>query len=560
MRVTQTSDLWWKSAVVYCLDVETYLDWTGDGHGDLQGLAARLDYLAELGVNCLWLMPFYATPGRDDGYDVTDFYAVDPRLGSLGDLVEVLRTARDRGIRVIADLVVNHTSAAHPWFQSARSSRDSPYRDYYVWRDEPPEGPLPEPIFPDAEESVWTYDEQAGQYYLHRFYKHQPDLNVTNPKVREEIAKIVGVWLQLGMSGFRVDAVPFLIEGLREAGGEAAAPDPHEFLRHLRGFLHRRCGDAMLLGEVNLPYDEQLAFFGGGRSDELTMQFDFVLMQRTYLAMARGDAEPIRQTLRERPHLAREAQWATFLRNHDELTLDKLTEEERQEVFAAFGPEPEMQIFGRGLRRRLPPMFRGDLRRLKMAYSLLFSLPGTPTLYYGEEIGMGEELSIHGRHAVRTTMQWTAGPTGGFSTAPPDQVGIPVVEGDYGPDHVNVADQRQDPESLLSFMNLLVRRYRESPELGWGEAELLEQPHDAVLAHRCSWEGQSMLALHNLGTEVVTVPLHLPDTDSSVRLVDLLQSDGGGEAPDDEGCVEIELEGYGYRWLRVVRPEDRRLV
>jgi trehalose synthase len=557
VRITDTSDLWWKTAVVYCLDVETFMDWNDDGVGDLAGLAQRLDYLHDLGVTCLWLMPFYPTPDRDDGYDITDFFGVDSRLGTHGDLVELVRTARDRGMRVIADLVVNHTSDRHPWFRSARASRDSVYRDFYVWRDEP--GPEQEPVFPDQEKSVWTYDEKAGQYYLHRFYKHQPDLNVTNPAVRDEIMKVVGFWLELGLSGFRVDAVPFLIETFGvDSVEELMHHDPHEYLREQREFLSRRTGDAVLLGEVNLPPKEQLRFFGGPDGDELTMQFDFITMQRLYLSLAREDAAPVTEALLGRPETARAAQWATFVRNHDELTLDKLSESERQEVFDAFGPEPQMQIYGRGLVRRLPPMLDGDPRRIRMVYSLLFSLPGTPVLFYGEEIGMGENLEAEGRNSVRTPMQWTADKNGGFSRARPSRLPGPVVTGGFSPEHVNVADQRRDPESLLSFMKLLIRRYRECPELGWGRFEVLDQPHASVLAHCCRWDDGCLLAVHNLGPEPLSVPLQLDEDPAASTLVDLL-GDEDAEL-DDKARVELQLDGYGYRWLRVHRHGDRRLT
>jgi trehalose synthase len=558
MRITDTSDLWWKTAIVYCLDVETYLDSDGDGIGDLQGLAARLDHLADLGVTCLWLMPFYPTPDRDDGYDIADLYGVDRRLGNHGDLVEVIRTAKDRGMRVIADLVVNHTSDQHPWFKAARSSRESPFRDWYVWRDEPP-GEQVDVVFPDQEDSVWTLDEKSGQYYLHRFYKHQPDLNVANPAVTDELAKVVGFWLQLGLSGFRVDAVPFFLETLGIKGApDSQEADPHKVLRDLRAFLGRRTGDAVLLGEVNLPYEEQLAFFGGDAADELTMQFDFIGMQQLYLSLARADAGPLADALSRRPVLPDALQWANFVRNHDELTLDKLSDDERQEVFAAFGPEPEMQIYGRGLTRRLPPMLGGDPRRIRMVYSLMFSLPGTPVMFYGEEIGMGENLEADGRSAVRTPMQWSDDRNGGFSTARPSKLPGPVVEGGFAPEFVNVSAQRHDRDSLMHFFELLIQRRRESPELGWGPFELLEQPHASVLAHSVTWEEARVVAVHNLSAEPVVVPLVLKDLDDSVRLVDLL-CDGTTPVAAD-GKAEVSLEGYGFRWLRVVRPGDRRLT
>jgi trehalose synthase len=534
MRITDTSDLWWKTAVVYCLDIETYLDGDGDGLGDLTGLAQRIDYLAELGVTCLWLMPFYPTPDRDDGYDITDHYGVDRRLGTFGDLIEVIRTAHDRGIRVIADLVVNHTSDQHPWFRSARSSRQSPYRDWYVWVDEPTPDQQLEPVFPDQEDGVWTYDEEAGQYYLHRFYRHQPDLNVSNPLVRDEVAKVLGFWLQLGLDGFRVDAVPFFLETV--GTDPSGLPDPHAYLRSLRDLVGRRTGDAMLLGEVNLPFEQQLEYFGGDRGDELTMLFDFLGMQRLYLSLARGDAGPVTEALLGRPGIPVASQWATFVRNHDELTLDKLSEAEREEVFAAFGPEESMQLYGRGLRRRLPPMLGGDPRRVRMVYSLLFSLPGTPVLYYGEEIGMGENLDAEGRNAVRTPMQWNDGPNGGFSSADPSALPSPVVTGEYGPAQVNVQAQRRSPDSLLAFVSTLIRRYRECPELGWGRFEVLDQPHRSVLAHCCQVDEDRLVALHNLGPDPCSIPLDLGPCRPGDRLVDLLE-DGTTRLPEDGRLV-----------------------
>jgi trehalose synthase len=558
MKITATGDLWWKTAVIYCLDVETYLDSDGDGTGDFPGLVQRVDHLAELGVTCLWLMPFYPTADRDDGYDITDFYGVDPRLGTHGDVVDLIRTCRDRGIRVICDLVVNHTSDKHPWFKSARASKNSPYRDFYVWRSDPPPDTSKDVVFPDQETGTWELDEKTGEWFLHRFYRHQPDLNVANPRVREEIAKVMGFWLEVGMSGFRVDAVPFLLEteGIKRSD-DATFGDPHEYLRDLRTFVGRRAGDAVLLGEVNLPHKDQLTFFGGPDGDELTMQFDFIGMQALYLSMAREDAAPLAKALQDRPTIDPDCQWATFVRNHDELTLDKLSDGERQEVFDAFGPDESMQLFGRGLRRRLPPMLGGDPRRLRMVYSLLFSLPGTPVLFYGEEIGMGENLDVEGRMAVRTPMQWSDDKNGGFSEAAPSRLPSPLVEGGFGPEYVNVADQRRDADSLLQFVTLLARRYRECPELGWATFTVLDQPHREVLAHQCAWDDGTLVAVHNLGSEPRTVPLTLEGCGSEHRLVDLL-CDGTTDV-DDAGRAEVPLEGYGFRWLRVVAPGSRRL-
>ncbi|HET9872671.1 MAG TPA: alpha-amylase family protein [Propionibacteriaceae bacterium] len=551
-----TSTQWWKNAVVYCLDVETFFDSDGDGIGDLPGLRSRIDYLADLGVTCLWLMPFYPSPNRDDGYDITDHYDVDARFGSVGDLVEVIRAANNRGLRVIADLVVNHTSIQHPWFQSARSSKDSPFRDFYIWRSDPPPDTSAEVVFPDQETSLWELDEQTGEWYYHRFYRQQPDLNITNPKVRSEIAKVIGFWLQMGMSGFRVDAVPFLIEtsGLT-AEAITGFGDPHDYLRSIRFFLNQRNGEGVLLGEVNLPFEQQLEYFGA-HGDELSMMFDFVGMQNLYLSLARADAEPVINALKQRPSIPPNSQWATFVRNHDELTLDKLPMSQRQEVFDAFGPKKSMQLYGRGLKRRLPPMLDGDPQRLRMVYSLLFSLPGTPVIFYGEEIGMGEDLNAEGRLAVRTPMQWTADPSGGFSAAPPDKL-IKKLAGDgFGPAEVNVAAQRTDPNSLLSFITRLVHRYRDCPEFGRGEFAVIDQPHRSVLAHSCTWQGRAVLAIHNLGPDTVTVPLTLPDAVGDI-LEDLFS--GVDVELDAAGSAKIRLEGYGYRWLRRYRSGERRI-
>ena len=548
MTRANASDLWWKNAVVYCLDVETFLDWDGDGIGDLNGLVERVDYLAGIGVSCLWLMPFQTSPNRDDGYDVVDYYSVDPRLGSLGDFVVLLRTARDRGMRVIIDLVVNHTSDQHPWFKSARRSPSSPYRDWYVWRDTPPKTKKSEVVFPDAEDSIWSYDERAGQWYLHHFYSHQPDLNIANPEVRDEIERIAGFWLELGVDGFRVDAVPFLVEA------DDTGLDPHGLFKHLRAFMTRRRGDSVLLGEVNLPPKQLGAFFGDEPGDELQMLFCFPVMQQMYLSLARGDAKPIARALRNLPKVPTEGQWAHFVRNHDELTLDQLTDKQREEVFAAFGPDPDMQLFDRGLRRRLPSMLDGDERRIRLVYSLLLTLPGTPVLFYGEEIGMAENLDIPGRLSVRTPMQWTDQRNGGFSPVAPSKLVRPLPEGRFGPMAVNVSSQRRDPDSLLNWFERLIRRRRETGELGMGELDLLESGDDAVLAHSVSLDGVSIIAVHNLSDSPRTIRLPLGNTEHC-ELTDLLEGDTVPGVV--KGRLELKLDGYGYRWLRL-QPDDVR--
>lgn len=563
MRITETADLWYKNAVVYCIDLETYLDSTGDGIGDLHGVTQRIDYLAEVGVNCIWLMPFYPSPRRDNGYDIADFYGVDDRYGNHGDFVELVRLAHDRGIRVIVDLVINHTSDQHPWFRKSRASRKNPYRDYYVWRADDPGDTSDQTMFPESEGGIWTLDEKTGERYLHHFLRTQPDLNTANSAVRDEIAKIMGFWLQVGVDGFRVDAVPFALNQSTFEGRDGHDLDePHDYLRALRAFLQRRSsgdGSAIMLGEVNLPHEEQITFFGGEDGDQLTMQFDFFTNQRLFLALARQDAAPLADALASRPqNLDVETQYANFLRNHDELALNLLEEDESQEVLDAFAPREKHRFAGRGIRRRLPGMFEGDPRRLKMAYSLLFSLPGTPVLFYGEEIGMGENLEVPGREAVRTPMQWSEAKNGGFSTARPSQLARALAEGPYAPEHINAAGARRDQDSLLHHVTRLAKRYRESPEIGWGSCEILEQEHDQVMAHRVTWEERSMVLLHNLGSEPVTVSFALRDEEVGAELIDLL--DEVSCALDSDHAAEIQLEGYGYRWLRIRRDGDPRLV
>ncbi|GII56774.1 alpha-amylase [Planotetraspora thailandica] len=557
MRLSVTSDLWWKNAVVYCLDIETFADGDGDGIGDFQGAIQHIDHLDTMGVTCVWLMPFFPTPDCDDGYDITDFYSVDPRLGTLGDFVEFMRVARDRGIRVIADLVVNHTSDRHPWFLDARSSRDSRHRDWYIWSDVPEPDDPKGIVFPDKETSLWELDEKTGQYYFHRFYRFQPDLNTSNPEVRDEIARILGFWMELGLSGFRVDAVPFLVEQVADDGGDKL-PDPHEFFAGLRAFMNRRDGSAALLGEVNLPYDDLVKYFGNALGNEITMCFDFIGMQNMYLSLARGDARPLAAALRDRPRPPKDCHWATFVRNHDELTLDKLDDAERKEIFAAFGPDEAMQLYGRGLRRRLPTMLGGDQDRIKMVYSLLFSLPGTPVLFYGEEIGMGENPELEGRQAVRTPMQWTPHRNGGFSTADPSKIRNAMPSGDYGPENVNVSAQQRNPGSLLSWISRLIRHYRECPELAWGDYTVLDYTvldggADAVLAHRADADGQTVVAVHNFGEEEAEVEIVLDDLDSSTVLTDLLV-DGTVKISGD-GRARFGVGRYGCRWFRASTPE-----
>jgi maltose alpha-D-glucosyltransferase/alpha-amylase len=536
-------DLWYKDAVIYELDVKTYQDGNGDGVGDFRGLQQRLPHLAGLGVTCLWLQPLHPSPDRDGGYDITDHYSIDPRLGTLGDFVEFMRQARERGIRVLADLVVNHTSDQHPWFKSARKDKGSPYRDYYVWAEEKPEDAADGVVFPGVQQSVWSYDEEARAYYYHQFYDHQPDLNVANPAVREEIYKVMGFWLELGLSGFRLDAAPFLV-CKPTAGGESRKC--YEYLEAFRQLLSWRQGDAILLAEANVPVEEFLDYFGYG--PQIHMLFGFLVNQSLFLALARQEPSPLVQTLRDLPELPHTGQWAHFLRNHDELDLGRLSDQERAEVYAAFGPDESMRAYGRGIRRRLAPMLGGDRRRQELAHSLLFSLPGTPVIRYGDEIGMGDDLSLPERASVRTPMQWSDEKNGGFSTAAREKLFKPVISvGDYGYERVNVAAQQRDSKSLLNWMERLIRVRKECPEFGRGRLAALETPAPGILLHRCEWRDSSVLAVHNLKDRPASVPIDLKAHEGEY-LIELL----GDRRYERIGhSQEIEMPGFGCRWFRL---------
>ena len=531
-------DLWYKNAVIYCVDVDAFLDADGDGVGDFRGLADRLDHIESLGATCIWLMPFFPSPNRDNGYDITDYYGVDPRLGSLGDFTAFTREAHDRGLRVLIDLVVNHTSTAHPWFRSARSSPSSPHRDWYVWSEEKPENHDEAVVFPGVQEAIWTRDDMAEAWYLHRFYDHQADLNLSNPAVREEIERIMGFWLQLGVSGFRLDAVPFLIEEMGPGGQRQDLAFGH--LDQMRRFLSWRRAESVLLAEANVPMREAPDYFGAG--DRLQMIFNFPLNQSVFLALARGKAGPVAAALRSAPALPAEAQWGTFLRNHDELDLGRLSADERAEVFAAMAPDPSMIVYDRGIRRRLAPMLDGDPARLKLAWALLLSLPGTPVIFYGEEIGMGENLALPERSAVRTPLQWSPARNGGFSSAASEDLVRAMPEGSpYGPETVSIRAQNREEGSLLNFIRHAVRTRRAHPEIGWGEVEVLDtDPRLLALSYR--WRTNRLLAISNLSGDAVSV-----DLDASADWCPVLGAQD--VVAEDRRPGRLLLPPWGYCWL-----------
>jgi maltose alpha-D-glucosyltransferase / alpha-amylase len=537
---------WYQQAVVYCLDVETFQDSNGDGVGDLRGLTSRLDYLARLGISTLWLNPIHPTPGRDDGYDVSDYYGVDPRLGSLGDFVELVHQCENRGIRLMIDLVVNHTSDEHPWFRSARSGPDSPYRDWYVWSPTEPPHADEGVVFPGYQRGTWSYDKVAKLWYHHRFYDFQPDLNWSNPAVRAEIGRVVAFWLQVGVSGFRMDGAPFVIEEVHPDTSDRIMH--YEWLNDLRDHIGWRRGDATILAEANVPREQILEFFGP-RGDRLPMMFNFAENQRIFLALARGTAVPVVTAIESSPKLPVSCSWATFLRNHDEIDLSGLAESERADVFAQFGPDKDMQLYDRGIRRRLAPMLGGDQKRIRLAYVLQFSLPGTPVIRYGEEIGMGDDLSLQQRDSIRTPMQWADVPQGGFTTA--EEAVRPVIaKGDFAWPAVNVRDQQRDPDSLLSWFQRVLPVLRETPEFGTGTCTVLDTRDDTVLALRYDGPTGSVLAVLNLGRTAATVDLSGQVDAQDTAVLDVLSDRA---YPDGADLSALDLDDSGYRWIRLSR-------
>jgi maltose alpha-D-glucosyltransferase/alpha-amylase len=541
-------DLWYRNAIIYCLDVEKFMDSNGDGVGDFAGLSARLPYLAGLGVTCVWLLPFFESPNRDNGYDVTDYYSVDSKYGSLGDFVAFANHAHALGIHVVIDLVVNHTSIDHPWFQHARKNPDSPFRDWYVWSKHRPADHDKGMVFPGVQKTTWTHDEEAGLYYFHRFYDHQADLNTSNPAVREEIEKIMGFWLQLGISGFRLDAVPFLIS--RKGADVTKSHLDYNYLHDMRDFLQWRRRDAVILAEANVPPEESCRYFGD-QGDHLQLMLNFPVNQRLWYALATGDLGPLKWAIDKTRKVPQHAQFVQFLRSHDECDLGRLTKQQRQKVFDACGPDESMQLYGRGIRRRMAPMLQGDRRRIELAVSLLLSLPGTPMFQYGDEIGIWDDLSLPERECARTAMQWSGDHYGGFSAS--EKVVVPIInDEERGYHRVNVAGQRRDPNSLLNWTERRIRARKELPEIGWGECEVLETGARPVLALRYIWRDTAILTLHNFADTPQTVHIDVGTDDGGV-ICDYFDDDHSKAA--DSGKHEIELEPFMHKWYRVGGPD-----
>jgi maltose alpha-D-glucosyltransferase/alpha-amylase len=535
-------NFWYKNSVIYNLEVSVFKDSDGDGRGDFNGLIQKLDYLKMLGIDAIWLAPFQPSPGKDDGYDVADFYGVDPKLGTAGDFAEFMHQADKRGIRVIMDLVINHTSDQHPWFVDARSSANAKYRDWYIWSKERPKDWDKGMVFPGVQDRVWTLDAKTGQYYYHRFYNFQPDLNYANPQVVQESQRIIGYWLNQGISGFRLDAVPFIIE-IPKSGSDKPKLD-FTFLTDIRQFVASRKADAAILGEANVEPKENEQYFEKN-GEGIQMMFNFYANQHLFYALATGDLKPFSDALAQTTGIPDASQWAHFLRNHDEIDLGRLTEQQRQKIYKEMGPDSNMQLYKRGIRRRLAPMLKNDIRRLQLAYSLLFSLPGTPVIRYGEEIGMGDDLSLRERLSVRTPMQWNGGRNAGFTDAETPFRPV-IVKGDYGSDGVNVDKEFRQPGSLLNRVRALIAMRKSCPEIGLGEYKVLDVGSPNVLAIRYDYQRQTLVMLHNFNDHPASASLQI---DGAKVLYDLT------EHPQDQktinGQVKIAMEGYGSKWYRV---------
>jgi len=533
--------LWYKDAVFYQIYPRAFYDSNGDGQGDLRGVTVKLDYLKDLGVDCLWLMPIYPSPLKDDGYDIADYYNIAGTFGTVEDLKALVEAAHQRNIRVIMDLVLNHTSDQHPWFQASRADRNSPYRDYYVWSDTDQKYNDARIIFVDTESSNWTWDEKAGQYYWHRFYASQPDLNFDSPRVQEEMLKVASFWLDLGIDGFRADAVPYLFE--REGTTGENLPETHVYLKKLRAFIDKNYPGRILLCEANQWPEDVRLYFGDG--DEFHMGFHFPIMPRIYMAIKKGRAEDMIEILRRTPSIPENCQWCIFLRNHDELTLEMVTEEERQWMWKNYAPEPRMRL-NLGIRRRLAPLLDNDERKIRLAYSLLFTLPGSPILYYGDEIGMGDNIWLDDRNGVRTPMQWETGATAGFSEAPVESLYSPVINDNvYGGMRINVKSQRAAPDSLLNVIRHMIATRRQHRAFGWGEFEWIDFRNDAVAAFQRTYNDKAILAIHNLTNETQKVSYQIKKPVNS--MTDLLTQKEFVPAKEN---IDIELMPYQYLWLK----------
>jgi maltose alpha-D-glucosyltransferase/alpha-amylase len=541
---------WYKDAVIYQVHVRTFFDGNDDGIGDFSGLIRKLDYLQTLGINTIWILPFYPSPLRDDGYDIAHYQGVHPAYGTLRDVRRFLREAHARNLRVITELVMNHTSDQHPWFQEARQAPPgSPARDFYVWSDSDRKYDGTRIIFTDTETSNWTWDPVANAYYWHRFFHHQPDLNFENPRVMRAMLRIMRFWLDLGVDAFRLDAIPYLIE--REGTSSESLPETHALIKQVRRFMDAEYPGRVLLAEANQWPSDVSEYFGAG--DECHMAFHFPLMPRLYMAIEREDREPIVEILRQTPDIPESCQWALFLRNHDELTLEMVTPEEREYMYGAFAEDPRMRI-NVGIRRRLAPLLDGDRRRVELLNVLLLSLPGTPVIYYGDEIGMGDNIYLSDRHGVRTPMQWTGDRNGGFSRADPQRLCAPLVmDPVFGFQAVNVEAQERSPASLLNWTRRMIAMRQAHPTFGRGTIEFVETGNRRVLAFTRQYLDDTVLVVANLSANVQTAEVRTRLEGVPVEMLGCTRL-----PPLEHGTTRITLAPYGWYWLHILDASDPR--
>ncbi len=486
--------LWYKDAIIYEVSIRSFFDSNGDGNGDFPGLTSKLDYISWLGINCIWVLPFYVSPLKDGGYDIADFRSVHPDFGTIDDFKVFLDEAHKRGIRVLTELVVNHTSDQHPWFQEARKDPKSPYRDYYVWSDKDTRYADARIIFTDTERSNWTWDHEAGAYFWHRFFSHQPDLNYDNPRVRQEIKDVMAFWFDMGVDGMRLDAVPYLFE--REGTNCENLPETHEYLRELRAFVDEHWENRAFLGEANQWPDDVRPYFGEG--DECHMAYHFPVMPRLYIALRKEERRPIVDIMCQTPEIPPNCQWCMFLRNHDELTLEMVTDDERDYLYNEYAKDPRMRV-NIGIRRRLAPLLDNSRRRIELMNALLFSLPGTPIVYYGDEIGMGDNIYLGDRDSVRTPMQWSSDRNAGFSRCDPQALYLPIVRDPAYPyESVNIETQERLPTSLLWWTKRSIAVRKEYPVFGRGSIRFLHPQNESVLAFLREDADSCILVIANL--------------------------------------------------------------
>lgn len=532
--------LWYKNSVFYEVHTRAFFDSNDDGIGDLKGMTEKLDHIKSLGVDCIWLLPIYPSPLLDGGYDISDYYGIHPDLGTIEDFKSLVQETHRRGMRIIADLVVNHTSDQCKWFKEAESNPQSPYHDYYVWSEDDEKYSDTRVIFIDTEKSNWSWNEKAGKYYWHRFYASQPDLNYDNPAVREEMKSIMRFWLDMGVDGFRADAVPYLIE--REGTSCENLPETHDYLKEMRALIDQEYPGRILLAEANQWPQDLRPYFADG--DEFHMAFQFPLMPRLYYAIAKGNAYSIVEILKETPDIPANCQWCTFLRNHDELTLEMVTEDERQFLWDHYASEARMRL-NLGIRRRLAPLLDGDNSKNELLNAMLFSLPGAPVIYFGDEIGMGDNIDLNDRDGVRTPMQWNAGNNAGFSSLTGDKLPVPVIEnGKFGYKNINVEKQANDPDSLFNRLRNLIAIRKEHEIFSSQSLSFLELNNSSLLAVQRQDESTNIICVHNLSDKHQEI--EIPFLGVSV----LVQSLEKTNIHTESGKTSISLPPYGYIWVK----------